>query len=312
MLRSLNAGDRATFELVWQWTKKNMQVRDSDKLFAWKFVIEKDGSTHLDDRNAATDADEDIAYSLAQAGKKWGNTTYISEAATIINDIWNNETIQKLGTRYVLSAPSEDKGGQLLVNPSYLAPADYRIFAGIDPKHDWDKVASDSYALLNRVQARSSAGLFSNWIAVNPDGTLSSADGLAVNGADTFGYDAFRINWRMADDKQDPRAQAILLKLASFYASEWTKHRLISAEYDLNGGAKSQYSDIPGSAGAIIGLHAVNNGIAYEIYREEIMPRYHAGKTYWGQPWNYYSQNWAAFSVQYLGIGGLGSSGDKL
>src|SRR4051794_15125467 len=35
MLRAVWSGDRETFDSVWQWTRKHLQIR-GDKLFAWK------------------------------------------------------------------------------------------------------------------------------------------------------------------------------------------------------------------------------------------------------------------------------------
>jgi hypothetical protein len=81
----------------------------------------------------------------------------------------------------------------------------------------------------------------------------------------------------------------------------------------LNGEGISENSDISTSAGAVIGLHAMKeDNIADAIYYADIIKRYHINGAYWGQPKNYYSQNWAAFAVQYLGAGGHGTKGDTL
>jgi endoglucanase len=62
MLFAVHYGDRAQFDRVWQWTKRNLQVRD-DALLAWKW---EQGA--VTDRNNASDADILVAWALARGG----------------------------------------------------------------------------------------------------------------------------------------------------------------------------------------------------------------------------------------------------
>jgi endo-1,4-beta-D-glucanase Y/predicted membrane-bound dolichyl-phosphate-mannose-protein mannosyltransferase len=312
MLRSVTMNDRVEFDRVWQWTQKNMQVRNGDHLFAWEINLDSQGYNHISDTNAASDADEDIALSLYQAYQKWGDTKYLDASKEIVNDIWNKEVIKRNNMLYLLSGPDNSTGNRLLINPSYLAPGNYKTFAKIDKKHNWMQLASDSYTLLDKIQSNSKVGLISNWVTIEPNGDITSASDIITENADTYGYDAFRVNWRMAEDISDPRAQAVLKKLTDFYQSEWEKNHLIFSEYDMTGKPLSISSDIPTSAGAIIGLHAMNQSLALTIYQNELTTQFHTNGMYWGQSTNYYSQNWGAFAVQYLGVGGINTVGNVL
>lgn len=312
MLRSVTMNDRVEFDRVWQWTKENMQVRKNDKLFSWEITLDAQGFNHLADTNSASDADEDIALALYHAYQKWGDPAYLAQSKEIVNDIWKNEVVKQNNTYYFISGPQQQQSTRLLINPSYLAPYNYKMFEKIDPKHNWLGLANDSYALLDKIQSNSKAGLISNWVTVEANGDITSASDLIVAGADSYGYDAFRVNWRMAEDSNDPRAIQILKKLDAFYQSEWQKNNMIYAEYDMTGKPLSQYSDIATTAGAIIGLNALHQNIAYTIYKNAITTQFHTNGMYWGeQSVNYYNQNWGAFAVQYLGVGGVNTVGNK-
>jgi len=230
----------------------------------------------------------------------------------MIHDIWTKEVIKQNNTYYLVSGPITQRSNRLLINPSYLAPYNYKLFAKIDPAHNWNQLASDSYTLLAKIQSNSKAGLISNWVTVEANGDITSASDIIPENADTYGYDAFRVNWRMAEDSNDSRARDILIKFVNFYQSEWDKNHIIFSEYDMTGKPLTNFSDIPTSAGAIIGLHALNQNLSYDIYKTDLISRFNAKGLYWGQMTNYYSQNWAAFAVQYLGIGGHDTKGTTL
>ena len=297
--------DKVEFNRVWKWTQHNLQKRKGDSLFIWKVQVDQQPDTQASDTNTASDADEDMAYALIKAYLIWGDKQYLKDAQSIVNDIWNKEVISRNGHLYLVSGADYSASdylstNDLLVNPSYLAPSEYKAFAEIDKQHNWKKLSDDSYDLLAKIQALSKVNLISNWIAVKPDSNLVSASNFGVLSPDSFSYDAFRVSWRMANDLSDPRAQSILEKLNTFYQSEWSKKHAIVSGYDMEGNALSYFSDIPTSAGAVISLHALNQSTANIIYKSEIMNRFHANGNYWGQKTNYYSQNWGWFTTQDL------------
>ena len=83
MILAEAAGDRATFDRVWNWARRNLQIRD-DALLAWKWSPEP-GS--VIDENNATDADLMVAWALLRAARRWGASGYQSEAWSLLDDI---------------------------------------------------------------------------------------------------------------------------------------------------------------------------------------------------------------------------------
>ena len=71
-----------------------------NKLFAWLFGEKADGSYGvLDDiggNNAAIDGDTDIAMALLFAHARWGDSTYLLEADSIIKAIWRQGVCVRL------------------------------------------------------------------------------------------------------------------------------------------------------------------------------------------------------------------------
>jgi len=299
LLRALENKDKVTFDSVWNWTQENLQVRDQDKLFAWRVTLDEAGLNHVSDTNAATDADQDIAYALYQAYILWNEYHYLDESKAIIADIWKHEVVHRDNKYYLISAPEHANGRRLLINPSYIAPAYYRTFSLIDT-NNWTQLIHDSYALINGIQSLSDVSLVSNWIHVEPDNSFSSASALITQGADLYGYDAFRFAWRMYQDKNDLRAQNNLAQLSKFYTNSWEKHGYIAASYDQHGEPASDFSDIATSAGAVIALSTTNQELAQEIFNHEIAAKLDPSTYIFGDKDNYYAQNWGAFALQIL------------
>ncbi|MFD2783222.1 glycosyl hydrolase family 8 [Novosphingobium pokkalii] len=69
MVLALEAEDRATFELIADWTNDNL-LRSDVALHAWKY--DPSSPDRVPDRNNATDGDILIAWALERAGRQWG------------------------------------------------------------------------------------------------------------------------------------------------------------------------------------------------------------------------------------------------
>lgn len=152
MLRAVIMNDRNTFKGLWLWTRDHLQYRVQDKLFSGAWINNK----VLDSDNYSS-ADGDIAISLLFAYKEWGNKEYLHEAKIIINDIWRQE-VRKINDHYYLLATNElsaHRGNKnnlwYLISPAHFSPAWYRIFATVDKKHPWNKVADDVYYILEQL-----------------------------------------------------------------------------------------------------------------------------------------------------------------
>lgn len=186
MVLSVYFGDQQLFDNLYRYVKSFF---NTNGLMSWHIdasgnIIGKDGI------GAATDADEDIAVSLVFAHKKWGSggtINYESEARTYINNIYNKMVEQ--GT-YVLK-PGDTWGGSSCTNPSYFAPAWYRIFADFTGNSGWINVANKCYEIADKAK-NANTGLVPDWCTSN--GTQASGQGF------DFKYDAIRYQWRTAID----------------------------------------------------------------------------------------------------------------
>lgn len=141
---------------------------------------------------SATDADEDIALALIFAHKVWGSSpkfNYEEEARTFLTNLYNH--CVEPGT-YVLK-PGDSWGGSNVTNPSYFAPAWYKIFADFSGNSDWLKVADKCYEIIEKVKNHNGGtGLVPDWCTA--EGRQAQGQGY------DFTYDAIRYPWRTAID----------------------------------------------------------------------------------------------------------------
>lgn len=201
LLQSLWMDDRETFDRVWQWTRQNLQR--PDKLFSWKFAVGPDQETvRIEDRNSATDADQDIAYALLLASERWSVPVYKEAAVPIIQSIWDIETAEAGGWRHVIAGNWAGVGRTIVINPSYFSPAAYRLFAEADPAHNWHSLIRTGYDDITAASAYPEDKPFflpTNWIEIDKQtGELRPFTG-KDDYAD-YSYDAFRTLWRVALD----------------------------------------------------------------------------------------------------------------
>jgi endo-1,4-beta-D-glucanase Y len=154
LLRAVWMDDKTSFDKSLQWSKDNLE-RQNDHLFSWLFGKRPDGSygviTSQGGQNTATDADTDIALALVFASGRWNEQHYLGDALTIIHSIWANEVVTINGKPYIVANNIEKDAPQtMVVNPSYLSPYAYRIFAKLDPEHPWMDVVDTSYEVLDQ------------------------------------------------------------------------------------------------------------------------------------------------------------------
>ncbi len=180
MLISAYMGDKTTFDKLYAFVKKNW---DSNNLMGWK--VDCNGPiTSVGGSNAATDGDEDIAFSLLLADNQWGG--YKTEATAYISSIKNN-LYKKVNGRW-LQLPGDYS--YPYQNTSYLFPAYYRVFKEVSGDPFWDWVLSDAYNALY-VSQNSVTGLIPN--EVNESGVTNPA-------AKQVDYNGARLPWRVISD----------------------------------------------------------------------------------------------------------------
>ncbi|MEN3794796.1 glycosyl hydrolase family 8 [Fulvimarina sp. MAC3] len=120
MLIAASVGDRASFDKLWDWTERELQIRE-DSLTAWKW--DPSAAPHVTDRNNATDGDLLIAWALLRAFDRWGVPDHKREAKAIIDDIVRFTVVANDKGRIILpGAQGFDAGSQPdgpVVNLSY-------------------------------------------------------------------------------------------------------------------------------------------------------------------------------------------------
>jgi endoglucanase len=156
MLRAVLINDLTTFERTLKWGENNLQRKENgkqlDSLWAWKWGRLADGSWGPIDKNFASDGDIDAVTALIFAYRRWKRPEYLELAKIKLRDLWENSTIiGSKGKRYLLPGPKAafvPNSSTLHLNPSYLAPYAFRIFAQVDKERDWLSLVESSYEIL--------------------------------------------------------------------------------------------------------------------------------------------------------------------
>jgi len=301
MLRAVYMNDRATFDDVWRWTQEHLQVRSDDALLAWRWSPANGGAVL--DESPAADAEEDAALALLFASRQWSDERYRLDAQTLMDSIWSGLTQEVAGHR-LLIASDWAAGDPAVVNPSYLAPYAYRVFAEADPTHQWDELIESSYALFAEIADSATtggvAGLVPNWIVVDAKtGQPGRATGL-VRSPDEFSFDASRVPFRLALDWMwfgEPRALAALEEM-HLAATELGESGRLVAAYDLEGRPIADYESSTMYAGVIPLLLLENREVATRVLTEKVIGPALAND---GQDHSsYYAQNWAWFATAFM------------
>jgi endo-1,4-beta-D-glucanase Y/4-amino-4-deoxy-L-arabinose transferase-like glycosyltransferase len=300
MLQAAWMNDKDAFNGIWLWTKHHFQNRLDDKLFSWKWK----GDT-LSDSTNASDADQDIALALLFGYRMFGNEEYLSAAKEVIDNIWRQDVREIDGTLYLLpmNYNSAMQPSGFLFNPSYVSPAWYRIFQDVDPEHDWNRLATDSYKTLNRITTSSSSmHLPLNWYVVNSKtGKLSIAIDPFGEYADEFSYDAFRSLWRVSMDWewfQQDSAKQYLESVNQTIVPMYQRNNKLPTTISSTGKEQSWESSIAVSAGYLSALSfAKDQSVSKQFFQDTFDKAYDPDKATWASG-NYYDSSWA-----WLGVG---------
>ncbi len=314
LLRAVWMDDHDTFDASWKWTKQNLQHKN-DHLFSWLYGKLPNGNYGiLQDRggnNSASDADTDIALALSFASKRWNDASYLTESQNIVNDIWKNEVVLINGRLYLAADNIEkDDANRVLINSSYLAPYAYRIFAEINPEHNWQRLVDDSYLIINDaitspLDKTKSINIPPDWIEVDKKTGVIRAvanSNLTTN----YSFDAMRLPWRLTLDWQwnkEPRAQSMLKKM-NFFSKQWTQEKALYASYSHNGEVVVK-SELPAIYGGTLGYFMVTDpNTAKQVYMNKLVRLFDPDTNSWKEKMSYYDDNWAWFGValynQYL------------
>jgi endo-1,4-beta-D-glucanase Y len=215
-------------------------------------------------------------------------------------DIWRLEVAQLENGEDLLlpwPLPADERTGPLPVNPSYFSPGHYHLFAEETGEEQWQRLASATYAQLERITtrlgSRRGAGLVPDWCEVSVDGVF----GVATERGTASSWDAFRIWWRVRlDESLSGRAEATAFLregLAPLLREWWRRNDgRVPMELTYSGAIRKSYE-----SPAALGLYAWSlDGLAPEVARR-LRERL---RTYWSaadrcyQPVDdYYVNSWA-------------------
>jgi len=303
LLRAVWMDDRSSFDAVWRWTVTNLQVR-GDGLFASQW-----GGGGVQDHNTATDADSDIGLALLFAARRFDDSAYRTAALEVLKGMWQHDITSIDGMNVATAgnwAVTQPSPGPV-INPSYFAPYAYRVFAREDPGHPWMSLVDSTYTMLDRCTAATldgvaSAGLPPNWCAI------SRSTGQVVSfpqmpGGDNYGYDAFRVMWRVAVDaiwNGEQRARDYLER-HDFLRTRWSAVRRLDPVYGHDGTVVSGYDD-PTVYGGDIGNFVVADPTGAVQIEQRLMSSFSGGTpAHFGDAGNYFEQNWVWFGLALSG-----------
>jgi endo-1,4-beta-D-glucanase Y len=320
MLRAVWLGDKATFDGAWLWTRTHL-ARPHDHLFSWLYGKHSDGSYGIlvdqGGSNTASDGDSDIALALVMAYSRWQDPAYMAAARPIIQDLWNTEVVTIQGTTYLAANNLEktSSDGKIIVNPSYLSPYAYRIFAVVDPTHPWNTLVDDSFTTIGTSMTSSlgstgSALLPPDWVQINKKTGVMTAPASSSSLTTNFGYDALRTPWRLALDYQwnhDSR-DTDLLRRMSFLSNAYATDGKLMAAYAHDGSVITTATGIqktkpfeyesPSLYGGTIGYFStVDSPRAARIYQDKLLYLFNADTNDWKETLSYYDSNWAWFGI---------------
>jgi endoglucanase len=315
LLRAFWQDDRTTFDSVLNWSLNNLQLARGDKLFAYLWGKNPDNSWKVIDRAAATDADQDIAFALILAGRKWNEPRYQTFAQQIMDDIWNKTVVQIKGQPYLTAGDWSPALAQPVLNPSYFSPYEYRLFAQVDPdkSHNWSALIDSSYEVIkgcttNKLDA-ATGKLPPNWCAIDKQsGALVPAQTPGNNFDSDYGYDAFRTVWRLALDYRwygEKRATDYLQTL-DVLKDDWKTKQKLAVIYDHAGQPKDTTEDLGIYSGSGLALFLTIDPVqADQIVALKLLPALReVGKDDpdpahidSSKARTYYAQNWTWFGL---------------
>jgi endo-1,4-beta-D-glucanase Y len=215
MLLAYFNGDDDTFVRLWNYSRA-YRAYSNRRLMPW---ITQSFHWMEVDNSSATDADEDIATALILMYFKSGNAAFLQDALTFVNAIWDLEVNP---STLLIYSGDEDlwKGANPVYNLSYFSPVALRLFAMVDPSHNWQGVLDAMYTYMQLVQSMGT-GVFPDW-SDGAGNAIKPANGSANTTYWQFNKESVRIPWRIAWDYYwyaDERDQAILAKLNSFIST---------------------------------------------------------------------------------------------
>ncbi len=306
MLRAVWIDDKAQFDKSWKWTEDNLKRAD-DNLFGWRWGQKLDGSYGFLEgggENSASDADSDIALALILASRRWSTPSYQDEAMPILKDIWDKEVDQAGGKNYLIAGNWAKGSDRFVLNPSYLGPYNFRIFAATDPGHDWLSLIDPLYELLDKVgyanlDKSKGSGMPPDWVEMEKASENLVASGLDKLSTD-YSYDALRVPWRVALDwelNKEERAKKYLESNFKVLIEDLKQNGELADRYAHDGKRLSGNESPSMYATSLFFLKLVDSKLAQKVYEEKILRLYSNDQNQFKENVSYFDQNWLWFGT---------------
>jgi endo-1,4-beta-D-glucanase Y len=223
MILSAMMEDKITMDAL---ITSDLAVQNPNGLSPWD-INEHDV---IKDKTAATDGDEDMAFGAILAHKQWGDERYKTYAINKINAIMKH-TVEP---DTMILKPGDTWGGSKanppVINPSYLRPFYYKLFAEYTKDPRWNAALDTNLAVIQEKIANPTTGLVPDWATV--DGQSAGQDGKKHY----FAWDAVRYPMFLAQYvlvTQDERALDQLMKLNRTFKNAYSNNS--SSALSLNG-----------------------------------------------------------------------------
>jgi hypothetical protein len=296
MVLAVAMDDATVFDELWKYSQS---WANGNGLMDW--YINAAGTVRLG-TGGASDADEDMAFALVMAARKWGGSgslgePYLDVAKRQIDRIWQHEVDH--GNAELL-LPGDTWAGNVIFNPSYFAPNQYRIFGQVGGNADgWNRVIDTGYAVLarsiNASNGNLGTGLAPAWCGA--DGNVKEP---FAGGATNYQYDAARVPFRIGQDfcnSGEPRAAAFLGAITAFFAGIGAGS--IVDGYDLGGAPHPDPATPPGSPQSAVFLGGASVGAMHDarfrVFIDDTYARVATGELLARS--RYYNLSWTALSL---------------
>jgi endoglucanase len=276
MLMAAAIDDPKHFNLIWDWTQKNLQRPDG--LISYLFQ-----NKHIVDPQAASDADLDASRALLLAACRFHQPAFKQQALRIGSAILRVE----VGSASFHGAPVLTAGPWAItpppptINVSYFSPASYAALRAASGDSAWSALASSSRAITNKVMP-TEGRLPPDWAHVEGDNIVPIGDPGKSGSQPQFGFDAVRTLIRMAEDP-NPLGREIAARAWPVFENQVPTS--IGIYYTLHGqpiGHLVHPVALVGAAGAAdaAGQTAARDGL---LDAAEAIDRH--GSTYYGAAW---------------------------
>lgn len=304
MLRAVLMDDPKIFELTFKWAEENLRRQDAgkplDSLWSWKWGKVAANRWGVQDANFASDGDIDAITALIFASRRWNRPDYLRIAQIKLKDLWTHSTATVGNERYLLPGPKAafQQPTTIQLNPSYVAPYAFRIFAQVDPTRDWMSLVRSSYQLLEKSSELSAVNLPSDWVALDIETKrfLVLVEPSPI--VSRYSFDAYRVWWRVALDAawfDAPEAWSYLRDHLGHLQQLWRSQQSIPARLDLQGKSLVNYQAMSQYGMLYAAFQLIDRGTAQQIYQQKLAPNYRDG--IWDNNSAYYTQNLVWFGL---------------